>query len=72
MAKHDNYNTPPNKPFWKKPSGTSSVSLVTVSPGKKVQLQGQLVDQLNKWHDLLQKGGNNMKSSIMGDIKKFD
>ena len=63
MGKHESYDSPPNKPFWKKPSGkhssTSTDLAVTVSPGKKVQLRDQLVEQLSKWHDLLEKGGIN-------------
>ena len=51
MGKHDSYDTAPNKPFWKKPSvrknATAHESPLTVSPGKKIQLQGQLVDQLH-------------------------
>ena len=80
MKKHESLETPPNKRFFRIPSGNnksgSSLS-VTVSPGKKVQLQGQLVDQLQKWHDLLEKGGINqtqyeeIQSNIMTDIKKF-
>ena len=75
--KHESLETPPNKRFFRIPSGNnksgSSLS-VTVSPGKKVQLQGQLVDQLQKWHDLLEKGGINqtqyeeIQSNIMTDI----
>ena len=83
MGKHTSYECAPKKQFWKKPSGTKcsspamSESVVTVSPGKKVQLQGQLIDQLLKWHDLLEKGGidqtqyDEMQSNIMKDVKKF-
>lgn len=80
MGKHGSYESAPNKPFWKTPSGKksmSSESAVSVSPGKKIQLQGQLVDQLLKWHDLLEKGGidqkqyEEIKANIMGDVKKF-
>ena len=48
-----------------------------MSPGKKVQLRDQLVEQLLKWHDLLEKGGINqiqydeMQATIMEDVKKF-
>ena len=80
MGKHRSYDCAPNKPFWKTPSGKNKKapdSAVTVSPGKKIQLQGQLVDQLLKWHDLLEKGGidqkqyDEIRANIMGDVKKF-
>ena len=56
MGKHDSLDLAPNKSFWRTPSGNKgsplpqSDSTVAVSPGKKIQLQGQLVDQLLKWH----------------------
>ena len=83
MGKHDSLDLAPNKPFWKTPSGNKgsplpqSDSTVAVSPGKKIQLQGQLFDQLLKWHDLLEKGGidqqqyNGIQASIMENVKKF-
>ena len=79
MGKHDSYDNAPAKPFWKKPCGKKSTpsDSVSVSPGKKVQLQGQLVDQLLKWHDLLERGAIDEKqyeerqASIMEDVKKF-
>ena len=83
MGKHDSLDLAPNKPFWRTPSGNKgsplpqSDSTVAVSPGKKIQLQGQLVDQLLKWHDLLEKGGidqqqyNGIQASIMENVKKF-
>ena len=82
MGKHESYDCAPNKPFWKTPSGkkalpTTSPTSLAVSPGKKVQMQGQLVDQLLKWHDLLERGAidqeqyNDMQTSIIEDVKKF-
>lgn len=78
MGKHESYECAPNKPFWKTPSGKKALpTSVAVSPGKKVQMQGQLVDQLLKWHDLLERGAidqkqySEMQTSIMEDVKKF-
>lgn len=80
MGKHESYTTPPSKPFWKTPSGSkgkNELSSVTISPSKSVQLKGQLVDQLLKWHELLEKGGisqsqyEELQGSIMKDVKKF-
>lgn len=93
MKKHSSYDCPPNKRFWKvaqpkRPStGSSSLSTCTfdtvtpdavnVSPGKRVNLRGQCVQQLLQLHELLEKGGINkqqydeMQSTIMGDVKKY-
>ena len=79
MGKWDNYDSAPPKPF-KTPSGPDATKKsipISVSPGKSVQLKGQLVDQLLKWHELLEKGGitqeqyEELQESIMKDVKKF-
>ena len=65
MKKHDSYEEPPNKPFFRNsrktkpstpPSEKSSDSNLTISPGKHVLMQGQLIDQISKLHDLLERG----------------
>ena len=80
MGKWDNYDSAPPKPFFKTPSGPDATKKsipISVSPGKSVQLKGQLVDQLLKWHELLEKGGitqeqyEELQESIMKDVKKF-
>ena len=67
------------KPFFKTrgtQKTTSSVE-VTVSPGKRVNLRGQCVQQLLQLHELLEKGGINkgqydeMQSTIMDELKKY-
>ena len=79
MKKHSSYDTPPNKPFFRtrgaqKP--TSSIE-ITVSPGKRVNLRGQCVQQLLQLHELLEKGGINkeqydlMQGTIMEELKKY-
>ena len=86
MKKHSSYDTPPNKRFWKSANRSSSSSdpgstsddRINISPGKKINLRGQCVQQLLQLHELLEKGGINkqqydeMQSTIMGDVKKFD
>lgn len=83
MKKHTSYNTPPNKRFWKSArrrplssseGSSSSDNAVNVSPGKKINLRGQCVQQLLQLHQLLEKGGINKEQyiTIMGDVKKFD
>ena len=76
MKKHDSLEKPPDKPFWQtkkaEPNPTN-----TVSPGKRINLRGQCVDQLLKWHDLLEKGAitkeqyDDFHATIMDDVKKF-
>ncbi len=55
MQKHSSYDVPPNKPFWKTRSQKLSNSPeVTVSPGKRVDLRGQCVQQLLQLHEVKQ------------------
>ena len=76
MKKHDSLEVPPDKPFWKTPK-TPSGSSTAVSPSKRINLRGQCVDQLLKWHELLEKGTitkeqyDNFKSTILEDVNKF-
>ena len=73
MKKHNSLDKPPNLPFWRGTVKDSS----SVSPGKRINLRGQCVDQLLKWHELLEKGAistaqyDELKSTIMDDVKKF-
>lgn len=82
MGKHASYDTPPDKPFWRNrkaaPTPTKSISSpVTISPGKRINLRGQCVEQLLRLHELLEKGGINkteydeMQESIMTEVRKF-
>ena len=76
MKKHASYVNPPDKPFFHqkklagdKPSG--------VSPGKRIELRSKCIDQLEKWHVLLERGAisqeeyDGLQKTILGDIKKF-
>ena len=86
MKKWGSYDTPPKKRFFRIPQRSGSSSEVSgstagvdgVSPGKKINLRGQCVQQLLQLHQLLEKGGINkqqyddMQSTIMGDVKKFE
>ena len=66
MEKHDSYEEPPEKPFFRgrkssptNPSpGTPGNKLtpVGISPGKKVNMHSELIDQLQKWY-ILETGG---------------
>ena len=59
-------------------ASTSSLSTSTTnSPSKRVGLWTQCIDQLSKWHSLLNTGAidqaqyDDLKESILGDIKKM-
>uniref|UniRef100_A0A1X7SGI6 Uncharacterized protein n=1 Tax=Amphimedon queenslandica TaxID=400682 RepID=A0A1X7SGI6_AMPQE len=74
MKKHDSYEAPPNKPFFGvKQSSSQSVT----SPGKRIELRTHCIDQLTKWHKLLEDGiiskdeYEDMHKTIMNDIRKF-
>ena len=76
MKKHDSLEVAPDKPFWRnKKKGISSSTGAVVSPSKQISLCGQCVEQLQKWHVLLESGGidkvqyNEFKATIMSDIK---
>lgn len=49
---------------------------VSLSPGKRVSLRTECIDQLSKWHQLLEKGGidkeqyDSLQKAIIGDIFK--
>ena len=92
MGQHSSYATPPNKRFYKTikkansatdsdamtSATANSASTLSVSPGKRVNLRGQCVQQLLQLHQLLERGGiskqqyDDMQSTIMGDVRKFD
>ena len=87
--KHGSYDTPPNLPYFKKPtnkakennganvpqhhkSGSSGLS-----PSKRLGFRSECIDQLSKWHALMEKDGitreqyEELKNTIMGDISTF-
>ena len=66
------------EPFFRssrKPANAGTT--VAVSPGKRINMRGQCVDQLLKSHQLLEKGVitkeqyEQFQSSILNDVKKF-
>ena len=71
LHKHDSYDTPPCVPYFKKASvhlnqaptapteaevTSISTSSGVISPGKRVTMRTECIDQLKKWHDLLEEG----------------
>lgn len=76
MKKHDSLEEPPDLPFWRGRKKKVE-SPISVSPGKRINLRGQCVDQLLKWHQLLEKGAitqeqyDEFHATIMSDVKQF-
>ena len=76
IKRHDSYDNPPDKPFFKSKSKGSGGG-TGVSPGKKVTLRSECIQQLDKWHDLLVRGViseeqyKEFKDTILADIKRF-
>ena len=81
MKKHDSYESPPNKPFFKTniDAGKVDCSLEgsSLSPGKRLQYRSECINQLEKWHNLMERGAisedefKEMQQTILTDIKKF-
>lgn len=74
MKKHKSYDEAPDKPFFgsKRTKGNTD----TFSPVKKIELRSQCMDQLQKWHDLLdkkiitQQQYDELQEKILADIQK--
>lgn len=87
VSKHSSYEEPPDFPFFKKckekvqvkdkVAASPSGSTMSNSPSKRVGLRTQCIDQLSKWHELLNAGAidqtqyDELKETILGDIKKM-
>lgn len=81
MQKHSSYKNPPDKPFFRLGKGkkaTASASVpVGISPSKKIDLRSKCIEQLDKWHTLMERGAisaddyKEMQMQILSDIKKF-
>ena len=79
MGKHDSYDSPPDKHFFtvnKKKAGNSTSGLSGVSPGKRLNMRSECIDQLEKWHRLMTNGAitpeqyKEIQDNILSDIKK--
>lgn len=75
LGHHDSYEHPPNKPFF---GATKTASIGGgASPGKRIRLRSECIDQLTKWSKLKNDGVitmeeyQDMHKTILGDIKKF-
>ena len=62
------------QPSQQVPRKLSSSTSMSNSPSKRLGFRSQFIEQLSKWHDLLEKGGINeqqyedLKQTILGDI----
>lgn len=71
--KHDSFDIPPDKPFF----GKKRKEGVGVSPGKRISLRSECINQLDKWHQLKERGVissdqyEELQKTILTDIKKF-
>ena len=76
LKKHDSFDIAPDKPFWRNTRKTVT-SNSTISPSKRINLRGQCVTQLQKWHELLERGAitqaqyDEFQATILRDIKNF-
>ena len=76
MKKHDSYDSPPQKPFFKRNSASKFIA-DGISPGKRLQYRSQCIDQLDKWHSLMERGAitqdqySESQKTILSDIQKF-
>ena len=79
IKKHDSYDNPPNKPFFRqrKRKSVEFHSPTGLSPSKQVHLRTELIEQLSKWHALLESGAitqeqyQDMKDTIISDMKTY-
>ena len=89
IGKHSSRYIPPDQPFFRESHRKTSISgsvsstavptssSVAVSPGKRVSLRSECINQLDKWHSLLEKGiisqeqYDKMQKTIMSDMFKF-
>ena len=80
LKKHDLYQDPPKKPFFKSNSKAHKLddkSSDGLSPGKRIQYRSECINQLDKWHGLMERGAiteeefKEMQQTILTDIKKF-
>ncbi len=79
MSKHSSYDHPPDKPFFGKSRKKAAEPSpeAGISPGKRIGLRSECIDQLDKWHRLMERGVispeqyTEMQKTILTDIKKF-
>ena len=87
MKTHSSYDESPDKPFFRgsckqlnssdKQDLPSTSACGPISPGKRINLRSQCMDQIEKWHQLFTKGiiseeqYKELVDKVWKDIKKF-
>ena len=88
MGKHASYDDPPNLPFFRKDKRSVASSCNPtenvprnpsqgVSPSKRLQMRSQCIEQLGRWHTLLEKGGitkgqyDELQATIFQDMQNM-
>ncbi len=83
MGKHGSYDCPPDLPYFKGKKSKAQDDkqddhpVVTSRPAKRLGFCTECIEQLSKWHILLERGGitqqqyDEVKSTIMSDIGTF-
>ena len=79
MKKYESYENPPDKPFFGKSrkKALSTATEAAISPGKRLSMRSECIDQLDKWHKLIEHGAispeeyKELQGTILTDIKKF-
>ena len=56
LGHHDSFEQPPNKPFFGVTRRATASVPGAVSPGRRIRLQSECIDQLTKWHKLMNDG----------------
>ena len=73
LKKHMSYDEPPKNPFFKGTAPTTQ----GMSPVKRITLRSECIDQLEKWHKLMERGAisteqyKDIQDTILNDIKKY-
>lgn len=76
LGRHHSYDTAPNKRYFKTGKGVGSTA-IGVSPGKRLNMRSECIDQIEKWHRLMEKGAisseqyQEIQDNIMSDIKEM-
>ena len=79
LGKHSSQSVPPNKPFFQRTQDkvVAVTDIQSRSPGKKVKIRSECIDQLQKWHSLLHSGAitkeqyEEFQSTILTDIRQL-
>ena len=77
IKQHESYEIPPNKPFFTTRAKGVTTPATSISPGKKINLRSEYIQQLDKWHDLKVRGiitedqYKEFTETILSDMKNF-